>query len=157
MRGSPSCEIVVAPSSGWRLAIVLVAGAGLASLAAWLASSPLGAGAWARGGVAASALAIVAIGVSLWRSDRPTLRWDATQWTVETGAAAPIPGELLVALDLGSFLLLRFRPEGRTGPGATCWIPVGQRGLEREWHAFRCAVYSPRPAAGPSVADPPLS
>jgi hypothetical protein len=61
-----------------------------------------------------------------------------------------------VAIDLGSFLLLRFLPEGRSGPGAVRWIPVGRRGLEREWHAFRCAVYSPRPAAGSTPADPRL-
>jgi len=31
-------------------------------------------------------------------------------------------------------------------------LPAGRRGLEREWHAFRCALYSPRPTTGPSGA-----
>ena len=159
MRGSPPCEIAVAPSGAWRLGIVLVAGAGLASMAVWLVTSPLGEGTWPRLAVAGAALAVVAIAMSLWRSDPRTLCWDGDRWSLDSGAAslAPVVGELLVALDLGSFLLLRFRPDGRSGPVAVRWIPVGRRGLEREWHAFRCAVYSPRPASGPSVADPPLS
>ncbi len=156
MRGSPPCEIVVAPSGAWRLAVLLVAGAGLASMAIWTLTSPLGESMWPRLAVAGAALAVVALAMSLWRSEVLTLRWDGDQWSVGPGVAssAPVRGELLVALDLGSFLLLRFRPEGRSAPTAVRWIPVGRRGLEHEWHAFRCAVYSPRPAAGPSVADP---
>ena len=129
-------------------------------MAAWLVSSPLGESTWARAGIAAASLAVVAVAASLLRGNALVLRWDGTRWSVgssvEPLSVAPASGELLAALDLGSFLLLRFVPEGRSGPRAARWIPVGRRGLEREWHAFRCAVYSPRPAAGPSVADPRL-
>ena len=159
MRGAPPCEIAVGRSRGWSLAVVLVAGAGIGAMAAWLWTSPLGGGAWARAGVAAGALAVIALAASLLRSVALVLRWDGTRWTVGSpvaSAIAPVSGELLVALDLGSFLLLRFLAEGRSGPRAVRWIPVERRGLEREWHAFRCAVYSPRPAAGASVADPRL-
>jgi hypothetical protein len=159
MRGAPACEIAVGRSRGWSVAVVLVAVAGTGAMAAWLWTSPLGEGGWARVGVAAGVLAIIALAASLLRSAQLVLRWDGTRWSVSSpvaSAIAPASGDLLVALDLGSFLLLRFLPEGKSGPAAVRWIPVERRGLEREWHAFRCAVYSPRPAAGASVADPRL-
>ena len=157
MRGAPPCEIAVGRCRAWSLAVVLVAVAGLGAMAAWLVSSPLGEGIWARVGVAAGALAVIVLAASLLRSAALVLRWDGTRWSVGSpvaSAVAPASGDLLVALDLGAFLLLRFVPEGRSEPRAVRWIPVERRGLEREWHAFRCAVYSPRPAAGPSAADP---
>ncbi len=105
--------------------------------------------------VAGAARAVVALAVSLRRTEVLTVRRDGDQWSVDSGAAllAPAVGELLVALDRGSYLLLRFRPEGRPGPAAVRPVPVGRRRLERGWHAFGCAVYSPRPATGPAAAD----
>jgi len=159
MRGSPFCEITVARFGAWRGAVVIVAASALTAMAAWLATSPLGEGAWVRAGVAVVALAVLALAASLLRAQAVTLRWDGSLWSVaasaepRTGAAS---GELWVALDLGSFLLLRFLAQGRSGPAAMRWIPVGQCGHEREWHAFRCAVYSPRPATGSTATDPRL-
>ena len=157
MRGSPSCEITVVRFGAWRAAVGLVALAGLAAMAAWLATSPLGAGAGVRTGAALAALAVVALAVSLLRTPAVIVRWDGALWSVAPSlppSAAPAPGELSVALDLGSFLLLRFVAQARSGAAAARWIPVGRRGLEHEWHAFRCAVYSPRPASGSTAADP---
>ena len=159
MRGSPSCEITVVRFGVWHGAVVFVAAAALASMAAWLVSSPLGQGAWVRAAVVASSLVVIVLAASLLRTRPVTLRWDGTSWSLASVTAPPtatVPGELFVALDLGSFLLLRFLPEARSWPGSVRWIPVGRRGLEREWHAFRCAVYSPRPAPGSAVADPRL-
>ena len=72
-------------------------------------------------------------------------------WSFTTDSGALRPGTLEVAIDLGSFLLLRLRG----GRGAV-WLPVQRRGLEREWHALRCAVYSPPAAvaASPTVPHP---
>ena len=159
MRGSPPCEVTVARFGVWRTAVGLVAAAALLTLAAWLLTSPLGAAAWACAGVAAAALATLVMAASLWRVAAVTLRWDGLEWSVAPAfgsSPGSAPGALDVAVDLGAFLLLRFIPAGRTGPAAVRWIPVGRAGLEHEWHAFRCAVYSPRPAAGPSAADPRL-
>jgi hypothetical protein len=152
MHGSPSCAISVGRFGVWRAAVGTVAAAALASLAAWLFASPLGEDAWVRAGVAAAALATLALAVSLWRVSPVRLVWDGVGWSVApaSGAEPAASGTLDVAVDLGGFLLLRFVPAGRSGPAAVRWIPVGRAGLEREWHAFRCAVYSPRPAA----ADP---
>lgn len=158
MHGSPPCAITVDRFGAWRAAVGAVALAALASLAAWLLGSPLGQSPWARAGVAAAAVGIFALAASLWRLPAVRLRWDGQEWSVApaAGTVPAIPGRLDVAVDLGSFLLLRFVPLGRSGPGAARWIPVGRAGLEREWHALRCAVYSPPSAAGPTAAEPRL-
>ncbi|MEP7301993.1 MAG: hypothetical protein ABI699_10730 [Caldimonas sp.] len=159
MRGSPCCAVTVARFEAWRGAIFLVAAASLASLAVWLATSALSDGAWTRAAIAMAAAVVVALSVSLLRRPALVLRWNGFEWSVQAagpGAPPPASGQMEVALDLGSFLLLRFVAQAGANRAAPRWIPVGRRGLEREWHAFRCAVYSPRPAAGPSAADPRL-
>jgi len=158
MHGSPSCAITVARFGAWRVAVGSVAAAALSCLAAWVLTSPLGESPWGRVGAAAGALATLALAASLWRVSPVALRWNGSEWWLAPAAvAAPAsPGTLDVAVDLGAFLLLRFHPAGRSGPAAVRWIPVGRVGLEREWHALRCAVYSPRSVAGRSAANPRL-
>ena len=158
MLGSPSCAITVARFGAWRAAVGSVTAAALLSLVAWVLTSPLGENPWARAAVAAAALVTLALAASLWRVSPVALRWNGSEWWLAPAAvAAPAsPGTLDVAVDLGAFLLLRFHPAGRSGPMAVRWIPVGRAGLEREWHALRCAVYSPRPVAGRSAANPRL-
>jgi hypothetical protein len=156
MHGSPPCTITVARFAAWRVAVALVALAALASLAAWLLGSPLGESGWVRAAVALAALASLGSAASLWRQPPVRLRWDGVGWALAPAGdlAAERPGRLDVAIDLGSFLLLRFVPSGDSGPAAARWIPVGRAGLEREWHAFRCAIHSPAPPAGRAAADP---
>jgi len=155
MHGSPPCALTVARFGAWRAAVAVLALAALASLLAWVLGSPLGEGPWIRVGVGFAALATLALATSLWRQPGARLRWDGLAWTVASPASAePVSGRLEVAIDLGSFLLLRFTPAGRSGPASVRWIPVGRAGLEHEWHAFRCAVHSPQPAAGTAAAQP---
>ena len=158
MHGSPPCTITVARFRAWRAGVAVVALAGLATLGAWLLASPLGERPWPQAGVALAAIATVALAASLWRQPVVRLRWDGLGWTVAAaaGEGPEVPGRMEVAIDLGSFLLLRFRPDGSSGPAAVRWIPVGRSGLEHEWHAFRCAVHSPQPAPGrPPAAQSP--
>jgi hypothetical protein len=158
MRGSPSCVIPVRRSGLWRIAVGVVAAAAISALVAWALLTPLGQTSAARIAVVLAALATLGLAASLLRMPTGTLRWDGSAWTFAEQArrpTAPLPGELEVAIDLGAFLLLRFRPGGTPAWRSTRWIPVERRGLEREWHSFRCAVYSPRP--GPDgAADPQL-
>jgi len=156
MHGSPSCTITVTRFAAWRVAVAAVLLAALASLAAWLLGSPLGTEAWVRAAVAAGALVSVALAASLWRQPPVRLRWDGLAWAMGPAAdlGAERPGRLEVALDLGSFLLLRFLPAAGAGRVGARWIPVGRAGLEREWHAFRCAVHSPVPAGRAAANEP---
>jgi len=89
--------------------------------------------------VVAVALTMLACAVSLWRVPAQSLHWDGQVWQLDG-----VPGELTAAIDIGPWMLLKFTPEM---PGRTSWLPVQRRGLETQWHALRCAVYSPRPAA----------
>ncbi len=49
-------------------------------------------------------------------------------------------------MDLGAFLLLRFVPEAARAGAAGAGCRSARQGRDRDWHALRCAVYSPRPA-----------
>jgi hypothetical protein len=54
-------------------------------------------------------------------------------------------GSLVVALDTGFSMLLRFDPAGE-GPGrGRVWLAVDRRATGPTWHALRCAVYSAPP------------
>jgi hypothetical protein len=89
--------------------------------------------------VAMAALGMFALAVSLWRVPAQTLYWDGRAWQLDA-----VPGELRVAIDLGPWMLLIFTPDAAA---RASWLPVQRLGLETQWHALRCAVYSPRPAA----------
>jgi hypothetical protein len=150
MRGSPSCVIVVRRFGVWRMFVGAVA-----ALVAWACLAP---GAQAVGVRVAVALAGVAVGVlALLRVPAASLRWDGSGWACSgaaTPSSAPIPGVLDVAIDLGSFMLMRFASGEGDRRRSVHRIAVERRGLEREWHSFLCAVYSPRPAAGTAGAAP---
>ena len=76
-----------------------------------------------------------------------TLRWDGQYWHVgQVEAVEPVSGEVVVAIDLGSLILLRFTPNTVSRWRYATWIAVTRRGLETHWHALRCALYSPRPS-----------
>jgi hypothetical protein len=155
MRGSPSCAVTLRRFAAWRCAVAVVAAAALASLLAWVLLAPPGRLAGVRVAIALAGVATLGLALSLLRVAAGTRRWDGSGWTFADAArpqAAPTAGGLEVAIDLGTFLLLRFRPHDATGRRSVRWLPVERRGLEREWHAFRCALYSPRPAASPSGA-----
>ncbi|HEY4065657.1 MAG TPA: hypothetical protein VGM74_02070 [Burkholderiaceae bacterium] len=145
MRASPPCQVSLQRVGVWRAALfVLVAAAGAASVAwAWGREAPAGVVLW--GAVASALLMMLALGASLWRMPVQSLRWDGRGWQLDA-----IAGELSVALDLGPWMLLVFTPAvfAGTRAGRVSWLPFQRRGLETQWHALRCAVYSPRPAAG---------
>ena len=150
MRGSPSCEVVLRRSAVWRAAVGVACLAALANLVAWLLLAPQRGALELLGG--AIGLLCIGAALSLLRPVGGTLGWDGVAWTLTPAGAGPRPGTLAVALDLGWFVLVRFIPVGARGRRAGRWIALGRRGLERQWHAFRCAVHSPRPADGDPAA-----
>ena len=158
MRGSPPCAIVLRHFTAWRAAVFLIGATVLASLFAWALAPGADSAAPAVAAAAALGLAAFASAASLWRVPAGTLRWDGTRWSfVQAGSAPEQPqvGQLDVAIDLDAFMLLRLTTS--TGPRRLrrIWLPIGRRGIEHEWHALRCAVYSPRPPAGEDAGDDP--
>ncbi|MEO8081765.1 MAG: hypothetical protein ABI641_14625 [Caldimonas sp.] len=153
MRASPPCAIRLGHAPAWRLSIALVAAASAASLGAWLLLAPQAHGLAIRLTAGLAGAAIVLAAASLARVRPGMLRWDGAGWRLEGPATRPstgVDGELSVAVDLGTFMLLRFvvacdgrRPQVR-------WLPVERSGSSGEWHALRCAVGS----SGPASTDP---
>jgi hypothetical protein len=166
MRAAPPLAFTVRRFGAWRAALVALGLGDAAAMAAWWHRLEEPAG-WA-GLVLAAALACALLPlVQAWRLHPLALRWDGTCWHVDPARAvsgAPRTGRLAVALDLGTWMLLRFVVEPPASPAvqppravAATWIALQRRGLETEWHAIRCTVYSPPPAGPPEgvPAQPP--
>lgn len=157
---SAGAEFPVGPNRAWRRAGLLLSGASLVTLLAWVATL-FGRGRAVEAGMALG-LALPVAAIAGWRrSSEGRLRQGGEGWCFEPAAAAQSAcvGELVVAVDLGGWMLLqlrcgrsRWRPDSR-------WFALSQRDMPARWHAFRRAVYSPRPSpAGLSAqapADPP--
>ena len=154
MRESPVFDVGLRRFDRWRAFIVLLAAAAVATLTAW-------AWAMARFGddgdsvvvfslAALLAVASVAVAGSLIRVPSGVLSSRHGAWTFAVEGGASRSGPLTVAIDLGPFLLLHL-DDAALG---RIWLPVQRRGLEREWHALRCAVYSPPPGAAIAAAAP---
>jgi len=139
MRASPACQVSLRRFGVWRAAVLGLGLLGVASVTAWLASREEALSAQLASAIGLAALMMAALVASLLRTPAADLRWDGQVW--QLGA---MPGDLTVVLDLGPWMLLRFTAGA---PARTTWLPVQRRGLEGQWHALRCAVYSPRPAA----------
>ncbi|MEP7056684.1 MAG: hypothetical protein ABI809_02790 [Caldimonas sp.] len=91
--------------------------------------------------------AALALGSAFARDAR--LRWTGVRWQLldpTVAASTPVDGDVRLAIDLGSLLLVRFVADG--AGGRTTWLPLQRRGTETPWHALRCAVYAPRPGSG---------
>jgi hypothetical protein len=88
---------------------------------------------------------------SLVRVETGVLACRDGRWTFapDVSSQAPLAGGLAVALDLGLFLLLTL---AGSDTRRRRWLPVQRLGLEHDWHALRCAVYSPPLAAAETVA-----
>ena len=141
MRASPACQVTLQHFGVWRAAVLGLSLSGAASVAGWLAgreaamSTPL---------VAAMLVAVPALAALVWsllRTPARSLRWDGQAWHLDA-----IPGDVAVVIDLGPWMLLRFTA---AEPDQITWLPVQRRGIDAQWHALRCAVYSPRPLVGP--------
>ena len=104
--------------------------------------------------VAAATAGCAWLAFSLIRVPAVSLRWDGQVWHLGPADApvdASVPGELAVAIDLGRWMLLWFRPAAPQPRPLLTWLPAQRRGIEPHWHALRCAVHSPR---APAAADP---
>ncbi len=148
MRARPSLEIDIVNFGVWRAAVLALTGTVCAAMAAWWLARPAPALMSAMAALSV-AVAVVAALSSL-RLPPLALKRSGGLWHLQRGNRPSESGELTVTLDLGGWMLLRFVPE--LAGGSARWIPLQRRGLEAQWHALRCAVYAPRPAA-PAVPE----
>jgi hypothetical protein len=158
MRSAPPLQVGVVNRYGvWPAIVSVLTVCACAAMVAWWCAHPLPVPRVVSVGASVGALAALASGIALWRVPPLTLRWDRQRWRVATHMpgqpATERAGDLAVAVDLGSWMLLRFVPES-TGAAAWCfrrpmWIAVQRAGLEAQWHALRCALYAARTALPP--------
>jgi hypothetical protein len=157
MPDSSALSLEIRTAAAWRFGTLAMTVAAAIGLGSW------GVTAFERGAsglmwLGLPALAAIGAAASMrWiRSGR--LAWDGEVWQlVETGAigTAGRPGSLAIALDGGHWMLLRFRAKEAPAARRVCWLALGRRDLGGQWHALRCAVYSPRPdPAGRSAQAP---
>ncbi|TXC65487.1 hypothetical protein FSC37_03400 [Piscinibacter aquaticus] len=143
-----------------RVASLLLSMLALAVLLAWAVTmASRGRAVWA--GLALPMILAMA-SLAPWRSQpEGQLAREAVGWRFQPAAAGETAtvGELVVAVDLGGWMLLRLRTEGACWRTRDPWLAVSQRDMAGTWHAFRRAVYSPRPSpaglAAQAPADPP--
>ena len=156
MRGAAPLQVSVTRYEWWRAVLLLLATGACAAMLAWWWTQPVPVPQWASATAAIGTLVSLACVAGLWRRPALTLRWNRQCWLVACEGAAEQPGDLAVAIDLGAWMLLRFVPAGTQGSPRvrrrTDWIAVQRRGLEAQWHALRCALYSVRPASSPADA-----
>jgi hypothetical protein len=159
MRAAPAVGVTIHRSPRWIGFIALLLVAAMAGLLAWAVSSG-GLLRWLA--VAAAVMFGGAVFAFELRSQPVGLRWDRQCWQLDSAPFAAVRDEraceLGVAIDLGGWMLLRLT--GLGGRPARTWLAV-QRGSTRgDWHALRCAVYSPRPPrpaeTGSPASDPTL-
>ena len=147
MRESVFFELRLRRFGVWRVAVWLVAGAAIAAVAAWtvamLDSQPESGRALVMAVAAGLLLATTGLAISLARVQAGLLTCSDGLWAFAPDRGRRRTGTLEVAVDLGAFLLLRLVEQRRT----IVWLPVQRRGVESQWHALRCAAYSPLPLA----------
>jgi hypothetical protein len=156
MRASPAFEVTLHRFGVWRGAVLMLGGLGVAAMAAWLVTREVPVGIPLAIAGASAAVTLLWLAVSLAHVPAVALRWDGLLWHLGSPAAAgpddSMPGDVAVILDLGSWMLLRFTPAVPHAQPRVTWLPVQRRGIETQWHALRCSVYSPHPA---SATDTP--
>jgi len=145
MQAASPVRVVVQRFGRWNMAIGLVSVLTVSVVAAWLNARNEEVPGWS-GMLLIAAVLVGMLGVIDLLRRRPiALRWDAQRWHVTdpSRVAGEIEvSELRVVLDLGDWMLLKFRadvPQHRLRGG---WIPVQRHGTEIHWQSFRCAVFA---------------
>ena len=153
MRESVFFELRLRRFGVWQGAVWLVAGAAIAAVAAWaltMFDSEQSGRALVIAVAAGLSLATIALAVSLVLVEGGLLTRSEGVWTFLSDTGARRTGTLEVSMDLGAFMLLRLVERQRT----IAWLPVQRRGVETQWHALRCAVYSPPSFSGGAPTAP---
>jgi hypothetical protein len=161
MRAPPPVEFTSALGRAWRGALALLVAASVAVPLAW--GLPYFAAHWGRRRPDAffdlladpAAQATIACGAGLmafaaaWLSHRGAavreraLRWDGQDWVLAGDAQrAEQRGDATLMLDLGPWLLVRFRPFAGVGSGGATWLPLTLAGDLARWAALRGALWN---------------
>ena len=143
MRAAPAVAVELPGSRRWDLAsatlAMVSAGAAAAALSAHFLSDAMMAGVC----IAAAAGAGGLLGWYLRAQGRGRLRWDGARWWFagpDSQASEEQAGSVMVMMDWGRWMLLRFDPETGARRPARVWLPVSERRIAQAG-ALRAAAY----------------
>ena len=142
MRAAPPVDAALDAGRRERMLTVLLHALAGVALGAWLAlhAELRHIGAWAAV-LGASAALLMAVGWQLARRTWPALpghlRWDGAQWLSVGRGRDLVLARVDVALDLGTWMLLRLHP---ADGGAPQWRVASARGAGGAWHGLRLAL-----------------
>jgi hypothetical protein len=135
VHAAPPVRVSLGRSGGWLAFVSLCVGVATANVCAWALlhlDASMG---------VAFGLGLIAAGLSAWRLRRShttfDLSWNGSEWQWKGFA-----GHAHVALDLDTWMLLRFDPVN----GSRRWIVASRRSSTGPWPALRAALYARRPA-----------
>lgn len=133
MRGAPPVQLTSGSDARWCGGEAALAAMTAAVAAAWMILH-LGFGLVVVVAAALTAASVVAAGWWRWQRQQAahTLAWDGETWRCDGQ-----PGEALLMLDAGAWLLLRFVPHEA---GCARWLPVGVARCGAPAHLCRVAV-----------------
>ncbi len=157
----------------WRLAVCVLAGAATGSVLAWLQGHGVFDGALqAVGGRVSAVVPWVAVSLSglaallVWRAEgrmSHRLTWDGLSWSCARAGEAVWPCTPTIALDLGSWILIRATPwTASTFPGdrrpprrarRSVWFAASERSAAALWHPLRVALQAQSRARPEDPAD----
>jgi hypothetical protein len=153
MHTAPAVSVQVDPEPRWRLALAVLSVLSALIVVLWWIYKALNTPSpWTLGLV----LTVwVLTGWAAWQSwrlrtpDCISIQWSGAQWTVIDCSCRASTGEVVVVMDLGGWMLLRFEPDRHalTTLRKPVWIPLSEQRLPQHWHALRCAVHGARPRA----------
>ena len=136
MRAAPPVDVPVSAAGVERTASALLyaAAAAAAALGAQsLLERPIGLPA-----LIALAVCAAVSGWYLWRPPAGRLRWDGRAWSlVQASGQVRAVGQLQLQVDLGRWVLLRWRGEGEP---RTTWASLRAADAGAAWHGLRVAL-----------------
>ncbi len=145
MRAAPAVSVHSSGAGLWRCLNVLMPALAMAAVGAWVLAHAQWA-AWP------AVLLIPGVAVPLWlwaKTKAFAFCWDGQRWLSLGNDDVEEEGCVEVMLDLGPWLLLRWRPLV-FGRGKR-WVSVSSREARPDLHALRAAVYCGRPEPTPGT------
>jgi hypothetical protein len=74
------------------------------------------------------------------------LDWDGSCWRLQAPGSDERRGSVVLMLDLGAWMLVRFRATDAQPWRGAVWLPLSRRVAADAWSALRVALYAPQPA-----------
>jgi hypothetical protein len=144
MRAAPAVAVELPGSRRWDLASAALAALAASALAAALCTHFVSDAMMAGVCIAIAAGLAGLLGWRMGAQGRGRLRWDGTQWWyagADPHGSEEQPGSVMVMMDWGRWMLLRFDPQTGGRRRARVWLPVSEHRIAQAG-ALRAAAYA---------------